>query len=44
MNKHGGSNVSNSIYYKGKKYGGDGFIVNNAAVLTDGQAASYLSE
>ena len=21
-NKHGGGNVSNSIYYKGKKYGG----------------------
>ena len=37
--------MSNSIYYKGKKYGGGGgFTVNNAAVLTDGQAASYLSE
>ena len=44
-NKHGGGNVSNSIYYKGKKYGGgSGFTVNNAAVLTEGQAASYLSE
>ena len=37
--------MSNSIYYKGKKYGGGGgFTVNNAAVLTEGQAASYLSE
>ena len=37
--------MSNSIYYKGKKYGGGGgFTVNNAAILTEGQAASYLSE
>ena len=42
-NKHGGDNVSNSIYYKGKKYvdGSKYIYVGNAVALTHKQAEEY---
>ena len=45
-NKHGGGNVSNSIYYKGKKYGCDESTVNNAAERAEqaAQAAATSAE